>query len=64
MDKTQKENILSEYYFDVKNPGSYLGPTKLLTVLNGKYPGVFSLNFIKKWLNNQDAYAVQKQGET
>lgn len=61
MDKTQKEHILSEYYFDVKNPGSYLGATKLLKLLSEKYPGVFSLNFIKKWLNNQDAYAVQKQ---
>lgn len=26
-----------------------------------KYPGIFTVNFINKWLKNQDSYAVQKQ---
>lgn len=38
-----------------------MGATKLHKILNKKYPGVFSLYFIKKLLNNQDSYALQKQ---
>ena len=33
MDKTQKQDILSKYYFDVKKPASFLGASKLYTVL-------------------------------
>lgn len=61
MDEIQKKRILSEYYFNTKHPGSYLGATKLHQILKKKYPGIFSVNFIKKWLNNQDSYAVQRQ---
>lgn len=61
MDRTQKEHILSQYYFNVKNPSSFLGATKLQKSLNVKYPNVFTVNFIQKWLNNQDSYAIQKQ---
>ena len=61
MDKTQKQDILSKYYFDVKKPASFLAASKLYTDLEKKYPRVFSLQFIKKWLDNQDSYALQKQ---
>ena len=61
MDKTQKEHVLSQYYFDVNNPGSFLGAVKLHNILNTKYPGIFTIHFIQKWLDNQDSYAVQKQ---
>ena len=61
MDKTQKQDILSKYYFDVRKPASFLGASKLYTVLDKKYPRVFSLHFIKKWLDKQDSYALQKQ---
>ena len=55
-----KEDILKKYYFDPKNPAAYGGPEKLLKVLQKKYPGVFTLNYISRWLSNQDAYALQK----
>lgn len=61
MDKTQKEHILSTYYFNAKNPGGYLGASKLHKILDKKYPRIFSVQFINKWLNNQDSYALQKQ---
>ena len=38
-----------------------MGPQKVFIELNKKYPGLISLNFIKTWLNNQDAYSLQKQ---
>lgn len=61
MDKEQKENILRNFYFDVKQSGSYLGASKLYKILNKKYPKVFTISFINNWLNNQDSFAVQKQ---
>ena len=61
MDKKQKENILTKYYFDVKLPGSYLGAKKLHSILEKKYPKTFTVYFIQKWLNNQDSYGLQKQ---
>lgn len=61
MDKTQKEHILSQYYFDSKNAGSFLGAKKLHRILNQNYPRVFTTYFIQKWLNNQDSYAIQRQ---
>ena len=64
MDKLQKERILSEYYFNAKQPGSYVGAVKLQHILRKNYPGEFTLNFINNWLNNQDSYALQKQPVT
>ena len=61
MDKSQKEHILLEYYFNIKNPASFSGASKVQKVLEKKYPGIFTVHFIKEWLNNQDSYAVQKQ---
>lgn len=61
MNKAEKERILSKYYFNTKNPGSYSSAVKLHEILTKKYPGVFSVHFIKTWLNNQDAYALQRQ---
>ena len=59
MDK-EKEQIIKEYYFKASNPAAYSGPQKLYRELNKKYPGRFSLRDIKVWLNNQDAYSLQK----
>jgi len=55
-----KEEILKKYYFQEKNPAAYAGPKKLLDSLNKKFPGVFTLPYIRQWLNDQDAYALQK----
>ena len=57
----EKEKILRRYYFDAKNPAAYAGPQKLFRVLDEKYPGQFTLDYIKQWLNDQDAYSLQKQ---
>ncbi|XP_053388750.1 uncharacterized protein LOC128551851 [Mercenaria mercenaria] len=56
-----KEEELRKYYFKSKNAAAFTGPSKVFQVLNKKYPGKFSLNFIKQWINDQDAYALQKQ---
>ncbi|XP_053392233.1 uncharacterized protein LOC128554925, partial [Mercenaria mercenaria] len=56
-----KEEELRKYYFKSKNAAASAGPSKVFQVLNKKYPGKFSLNFIKQWINDQDAYALQKQ---
>ena len=55
-----KEAILQEYYFNLKHPAAYAGPKKLFKVLRKKYPGLFTENYISRWLSNQDAYALQK----
>ena len=59
--KTEKETILEKYYFNSSNPAAFSGPQKLYRVLKTKYPGQFSLPFIKRWLNNQDEYSIQRQ---
>ena len=61
MDKTKKEKILKEYYFNPAHAGAYAGPQKLFRVLDKKYPGQITLSFIQQWLNNQDSYSIQKQ---
>ena len=55
-----KEAILKKYYFNPKNPAAYGGPEKLLKAVQKKYPGIFTLNYVSRWLSNQDAYALQK----
>lgn len=56
-----KDAVLQKYYFDPNNAAAFSGPQKLYRVLSKKYPGRFSLYYIRKWLNNQDAYAIQRQ---
>lgn len=57
----EKEKLLEKYYRNVANPAAFAGPQKLYRVLRKKYPGQFSQRDIEKWLNNQDAYAIQRQ---
>ena len=61
MDDQEKIKVLEKYYRTVSNPAAFAGPLKLYKVLRKKYPGQFSLPFVNKWLNNQDAYAIQRQ---
>ena len=63
-DSMDKDKILQEYYFNAKHPGAYSGPGKLLKVLRKKYPGVFTLNYVSKWLSKQDGYALPKTHST
>ena len=54
-----KEHLKS-VYFDVKNPISYSGPTKIYRYLKkeGKYK--VGLSAIKQWLQDIDAYSLQR----
>ena len=58
MDNQEKEAILKRYYFKEKNPAAFSGAQKLYSVLRNKYPGVFSITYIKQWLSDQDAYSL------
>lgn len=57
----KRKKKLVEKYQNTSNPGAFSGPLKLYKVLSRKYPNQFSLPYIKNWLNNQDAYAIQRQ---
>ena len=61
MDNQQKERILSDYYYNNKKSSQFGGPQKLFRILQMKYPGEFSLYFIRKWLNKQDSYSLLKE---
>ena len=61
MDKSQKEKLIKSYYFNPKNPAAFSGSYKLFKILDKLYPGHFTLNFIKQWLNSQDSYSLQRQ---
>ena len=61
MSELEKKIILKEYYFNPKNAGAFMGAKKVFLELNKKHPWMISLQFIQSWLNNQDAYALQKQ---
>ena len=61
MDKIEKEKLIKSYYFNPKNPAAFSGPNKLFRTLDKLYPGRFTLNFIKQWLNSQDSYSLQRQ---
>jgi IS30 family transposase len=60
MDNEEKKNILQRFYYEEKNPAAYAGAQKLFSVLNKKYPGVYTISGIKQWINDQDAYSLQK----
>lgn len=60
MYQKEKDKILNEYYFEVSNAGSYSGPEKLFRALNKTYPNEFTKSYISKFLNNIDAYSLQK----
>ena len=60
MDTVEKDDVLRRYYFKENNPAAYSGAQKLYSVLKKKYPGEFTITYIKQWLNNQAAYSLQK----
>ena len=51
---------LNNIYFDLKSPISYAGPTKIYKYLRqeGKYK--VGLHAIRKWLQDIDAYSLQR----
>ena len=54
------KNYLQEVYYDPNNAGSFAGPDKLFRFVRkaGKY--VISKYNIRKWLQNQEAYSLQR----
>ena len=61
MDVSEKQKILSDFYFNPRNAGAFGGPGKLFESVNKQHPNVFTKHFVSEWLNDQDAYALQKQ---
>ena len=59
MDVSEKEKILSAFYFNPKNAGAFTGPKKLFDSVSKQYPHVFTKRFVFDWLNDQDAYVLQ-----
>ncbi|XP_062571179.1 uncharacterized protein LOC134233212 [Saccostrea cucullata] len=55
------EEYLKNIWYDPRHPGSFAGPSKLLQVVRkeGKYK--IGLRKIKNFLQNQDAYSLQKK---
>ncbi|XP_053408185.1 uncharacterized protein LOC128559759 [Mercenaria mercenaria] len=60
MEDKKKDQILEGYYYEAKNPAAYAGAQKLFSVLQKKYPGTFTISYVKQWLNDQDAFSLQK----
>lgn len=54
------ENYLKDIYFDPKHPASFAGPQKLYKVV--KNEGKFDIGMykIRKFLHNQESYAIHK----
>lgn len=59
-DQIKLDAILEKIYYNIPGGGPYLGPDKLYRVL--KIHGINNIgkNTIKKWLQNQDDYSLQK----
>ena len=60
MDANQEE-YLREIWYDPKHPASFAGPLKLYQVVKkeGKYK--IGMKTIKQFLQNQDAYSLQRR---
>lgn len=60
VDQIKLDSILKKIYYNIPGGGAYLGPDKLYRVL--KVHGINNIgkNTIKKWLQNQDDYSLQK----
>lgn len=58
------EQYLKKVLYDPRHPGSFAGATKLYEIVKkeGKYD--IGLNRIKKFLQNQDAFSLQKSETT
>lgn len=53
------DSVLKEQYYDVEKPGSFSSASKLYHIINAneKKGGYYK---IKRWLNSQDSYSLQK----
>ena len=53
-------NYLNTIYFNPSHPGSYAGPTKLYQVVKNERKHSITFKEIQEWLQDQDAYSLQK----
>src|SRR6266581_1399694 len=53
------DEYLEKIYFDIGNPNSYGGVSKLYKAAKNKYPQV-TLKYVKLWLSKQNAYTLHK----
>jgi transposase InsO family protein len=56
-----KEKFLEDYYYNMSNPAAYTTPAKLYDALKSNKEFKFSKQFIRKWLQKQDPYTLQRQ---
>jgi hypothetical protein len=55
------EEYLKQIWYDPRHPGSFAGPSKLYQVVKRESKFNVGMNRIKKFLQNQDAYSLQKK---
>ena len=55
------EEYLKTIWYDPRHPGSFAGPTKLHQVVKNEGKYKIGLSKIKRFLQNQDAYSLQKK---
>lgn len=60
LEQKKIDSILKKIYCDLSTAGSYLGPDKLYTVLKNKGITNIGKHTVRKWLQNQDNYSLQK----
>ncbi|CAC5426559.1 unnamed protein product [Mytilus coruscus] len=54
------DSILKKIYYDLPTAGSYLGPNKWYHVLKSRGVTNIGIHTVRKWLQNQDDYSLQK----
>ena len=54
------KEYLEENYFDVKSPISFAGPLKIYNHLKNNSPYKVGIHAIRRWLQNVDAYSLQR----
>ena len=60
LDKKKINSILQSIYYDLSTAGTYLGPDKLYKVLKRQGVNNIGKHTVRKWLQNQDDYSLQK----
>jgi hypothetical protein len=53
--------LLEKAYYDLSNPGAYLGPDKLDRVSNSNGRTRIGKSKVCKWLQNQDGYSLRRE---
>ena len=54
------KNYLQYIYYDPQHPGAFAGPDKLHRIVEREGIHNISLHRIKQWLQDQDAYSLQR----